>query len=595
MTTLFKFLFTGRRKGELSPFEEEQIQSPGKTVAKEFFKRKLTIVGLIGFFAIFLASMLIPVIIPIDLHQSDTGLRNVPPNFSMMRIPREVRDNMAQISSGARYAAGLTNDGEVYVWGSIYGVMQPIWNIPHFDGEVVHISAGLEHVIAVTADGRIHAWGHNNITARTTEVPQAIQGRVVTAEAGFRTTVAILDDGTMHVFGGMNDNRANINPGRIPPGSNLVQVEMSFLSAGVRTDDGYIHIPNPASRVYREVPDEVQGRAVDFAMTDRNVAAILDDGTVVAWGADEAAFHVPPEVQGRATRIEGGSAHFTALLSDGSVVSWGDNAYGQINAPQGTGFVEIVTGFHHNYAFRADGTVETWGLQGFLMGTDEMGRDIFGRLWTAGRYSLFIGAIAIIIATVLGITLGSIAGYFGGTADMLIMRFGEAVGSIPFLPIALLLNWHFGRDMDAIPALMLLMVILGFFMFPPIMRLVRGQVLQARQTEYVLGARALGVREPIIIGRHIMPNILSVIIVQFALGLAASMLIESTLGFLGFGIEEPTPTWGNMLNAATNTIVLREQWWRWVFPAIALVTVTLSINLIGDGLREAFDPRTRGR
>jgi len=140
-----------------------------------------------------------------------------------------------------------------------------------------------------------------------------------------------------------------------------------------------------------------------------------------------------------------------------------------------------------------------------------------------------------------------------------------------------------------------LMIVLGILTWPGLMRLVRAQILQARESEYVLAARALGVREFKLIFRHIMPNVISAAIVLLTLALAGSMLTETALSFLGFGVSEPTPTWGNMLTGSNNSIVLREQWWRWVFPAIALVTVALSINLVGDGLREATDPRSQGR
>ncbi|MCL2168853.1 MAG: ABC transporter permease subunit, partial [Defluviitaleaceae bacterium] len=430
--------------------------------------------------------------------------------------------------------------------------------------------------------------------------PEHLQGRVVSATAGLRTTVVILDDGSVDVFGGVNHNRANIDPRRFPAHLEAYKVDIAWLSAGVMTTCGRVYVLSPALRPYRDIPEElydiVQGNIIDFAMSNRVATVIVEGNRVYSWGdSTDIAVHVPDAIQGRAVQIRGGTDHFVALLDDGSLYAWGGNWNRQLRVPRGNDFVEVFSGYHHGYAMRADGSIETWGLNGFPFGSDHMGRCIFTRMWTAGRYSLTIGTVAIFIATFIGVTLGAIAGYFGGVVDNFIMRFGEAVGSIPFLPLALILNFHFGGDLPPVQALLVLMIVLGVLTWPPIMRLVRGQVLQARQTEYVLGARALGVKEGKIIARHILPNILSVIIVQFALGLAGSMLTESTLGFLGFGINEPTPTWGNMLNGSGSTVTLRYEWWRWVFPAAALVIATLSINLVGDGLREAIDPRTRGR
>jgi peptide/nickel transport system permease protein len=208
---------------------------------------------------------------------------------------------------------------------------------------------------------------------------------------------------------------------------------------------------------------------------------------------------------------------------------------------------------------------------------------------------MLIGTVVVLVAGTVGIVLGSLAGYFGGAVDMFIMRFGEAIGSLPFLPIALIIMWRFGHLFGPIGGMVFLMFVLGLLTWPGLMRLVRGQFLQARESEYVTAARTLGVGQMKIIFKHIFPNIASIVIVWLTLTLAGSMLIETGLSFIGFGVSEPTPTWGNMLSGANNSLVLREQWWRWVFPAVALVTTALSINLIGDGLREATDPRARGR
>jgi len=190
--------------------------------------------------------------------------------------------------------------------------------------------------------------------------------------------------------------------------------------------------------------------------------------------------------------------------------------------------------------------------------------------------------------------LGGVSGFYGGKLDMFLMRFQEAVQSIPFLPLAMILQWRFRHVFGPIGGMMFLMSVLGLLMWPPLMRLVRGQILQARETEYVIAAKALGVRQFKIIARHILPNVASAAIVWLTLNLATSMLIEGTLSFLGFGISEPFPTWGNMITGMSS-VVLRDHWWRWVFPAVSLVTVAISINLIGDGLREATDPRSQGR
>jgi len=367
----------------------------------------------------------------------------------------------------------------------------------------------------------------------------------------------------------------------------------------VLTDEGRLYVLMQTPSGIRDIPDHIQGRVVDFAMTDHNGVAILDDGTMVPWGdsSNLALMAIPQDLQGRAVNIGAGRGHFTVLLDDGSIASWGDNVHGRVNAPNVANAVAISIAGDHNYVLLQDGSISTWGLRGFIFGTDGWGRCVFTRLWYGGRYSLLIGMVAVVIQGFIGLLLGGLAGYYGGKVDMFIMRLGEVVSSLPFLPLAVILQFRFRHVFLGRPigGMVFLMSVLGILSWPFLMRLVRAQILQTKESEYVLAARALGVRQYRIIFRHIMPNVMSAAIVLLTLALAASMLTETALSFIGFGVSEPTPTWGNMLTGSNNSIVLRDQWWRWIFPAVSLVTVAISINLIGDGLREATDPRSQGR
>jgi len=585
----------GIKSRTLSLMEEERIQSPGRTILREFFRRKMTIVGLVGFCTMFLLSLILPFFFPIDLRDFDTGQFNQPPSRSMMRLPGSLRGNVAMIDAGPGYGVGLSTTNRLYTWGVMHGHSEPLNDPPQSNRTFNHVSAGQGHALAVTECGYVYVWGDQNIVFNLANVPPAIQGRVTTATAGRRVSVALTDDGRPHVWGNMSDAN-NISLPRFPRDAFGVHVEMNTHSAGILTDDGRVFVLAPTMREFREVPDEIQGRIVDFALGELTGAAVLDDGSVYVWGAaSDARDTIPAHIHGQVVSIQAGREHYTALLRDGSVVSWGDDNHGRATAPNLSNVVDIFVGVDHNYALLANGNVETWGLRGFIFGTDNTGRDIFSRLWFAGRYSMLIGAAAVLVAGIIGLILGSLSGYFGGTVDMFIMRLGDAVTALPPLPIILILMWRFGGRFGSVGGMVLIMCFMGMLTWPGLMRLIRGQFLQARESEYVTAARTLGVRQMKIIFKHIFPNISSAAIVWLTLTLAGSMLTETGLSFIGFGITEPTPTWGNMLTGANNSIVLREQWWRWVFPAIALVTTALSINLIGDGLREATDPKSRGR
>ena len=217
------------------------------------------------------------------------------------------------------------------------------------------------------------------------------------------------------------------------------------------------------------------------------------------------------------------------------------------------------------------------------------------RIVNGGRVTMTVGAISVVIATILGIIFGGLAGYFGGRLDIFIMRIAEIVGGLPFIPCAMILSAVIGTRLDPTQRMYLIMVVLGVLSWVPTCRLVRAQILAQREMEYVTAAKAMGIREYTIVFRHILPNVVSLLIVSMTLDFATCMLTESTLSYLGFGIPLPTPTWGNLLNGANNSIVIQQYWWQWVFPAAIFGICTICINLIGDGLRDALDPKALER
>ena len=208
-----------------------------------------------------------------------------------------------------------------------------------------------------------------------------------------------------------------------------------------------------------------------------------------------------------------------------------------------------------------------------------------------GRVTLVVGVIAVIIETVLGMFIGMIAGFKGGRVDNLLMRFGEIISSIPFMPLVITLSASIGNNMTTDAKMYLIMIILGILSWPGMARLVRAQILIEREKDFVLAARALGIKEASIIIRHIMPNVLNICIVNMTLSYASKMLMEAALSFLGFGVVEPMPSWGNMLNAAQTATVIQNYWWQWITPAVCVCIAALGVNLVGDALREALDPK----
>lgn len=221
------------------------------------------------------------------------------------------------------------------------------------------------------------------------------------------------------------------------------------------------------------------------------------------------------------------------------------------------------------------------------LGTDQIGRDVLSRLLYAMRISLLVGVLATLISTVIGVILGLIAGYFGGIADMVIMRFTDMVMSFPYILLVLVAAAIFR------PGLWNIILILGFVDWPGIARLVRGNVLNLRETNFVKGSIVSGMPVRHILFSEILPNTVAPILVYATSVLALSMLDEAALSFLGQGVQPPTASLGNMLNGAQSLTVLTKQPWLWIPAGLLIVILVMSINFIGDALRDALDPNSR--
>lgn len=229
-----------------------------------------------------------------------------------------------------------------------------------------------------------------------------------------------------------------------------------------------------------------------------------------------------------------------------------------------------------------------------LLGTDETGKDLLTRLMYGGRISLTLGLIVVILETILGVILGGIAGYFGGWVDQLIMRVVDILYCIPQLPIMLILSATFtSLGIVTITRLYLMMGILTLISWTGIARLVRGQILSLREQEFMLAAKCSGLSVHRKIFKHLIPNVLPQLIVSMTLGLGSIILTEATLGFLGLGAPLGTATWGSLINYATKTEYLTNYFNFWVPPGICITLAILAFNFVGDGLRDAFDPKAK--
>ncbi|RAL21352.1 oligopeptide ABC transporter permease [Thermoflavimicrobium daqui] len=226
-----------------------------------------------------------------------------------------------------------------------------------------------------------------------------------------------------------------------------------------------------------------------------------------------------------------------------------------------------------------------------LLGTDEIGRDVLTRLLYGGRISLLVGLTSSLMIVVIGGLLGAIAGYYGKWIDMIIMRIVDILLVLPTLLLMLFVVTIMQKT-----TIWSLILVFGLTAWPVTARLVRGEVLSIREREFILSAKSIGCSDFQIIFKHVIPNVLPTIIVNATLLMATMILAEAGLAYLGFGVApEITPTWGNMLHSASNVTVLTDQPWLWIPPGLLVVLTVLSINFIGDGLRDAFDTKSTRR
>ncbi len=234
-----------------------------------------------------------------------------------------------------------------------------------------------------------------------------------------------------------------------------------------------------------------------------------------------------------------------------------------------------------------------------LFGTDSNGRDVFSRIIYGGQISLVIGVLAVVLEVTVGTLLGGIAAYYGGWLDAIIMRFTEAMLSIPQLFLLIVLAKFLGHDIPTFiifgrsfsGSVGIVIVVIGFTSWMYLARIVRSNMLSLREMEYISAAKSLGAGNARIFFRHLVPNTLGIIVVSATLGLASAILTEAYVSFLGLGVQPPTASWGNMMGD-TQSFMSQGAWWMWVFPSLFIIAIILCVNLMGDGLRDAFDPHS---
>lgn len=552
-----------------------KILSPGMLVFKRFIRNKLAVVGLVILIFMFLFSFVGPLFSPYGQAQFFTSLGSMVKNYAGAIYNEELRYTVVEGESFAGSAraqfllsAGKNKDtfsvgDEVYMYEQVndatyrimhlfpiaeqlFGKLNPLGDMPIDDKFAEAFDAALEsgdphyefegEIYHITQKGKFYQVSfEQNVAVASLNIYDAYNQKDVPVvhNADFMLAVerAIAEDDTKITFG-----------------------EQVYT---IGDDEGQVTVLDSAGEPFAEVSDIIvnpldqnEFLSVDFKSAIRD--GIIDRQEKVVY-IDETG----KSVEYRIDRIN--QNYYIKRETPTSLIS-------QYERPSKT----------------------------HLLGLDNNGMDVMTRLMYGGRVSLLVGFVVVIIEVVLGVIIGGISGYFGGAVDTALMRFVDLFNSIPFYPIVII----FGSVMDTLQVdpmgrIFLLMAILGALGWTGVARVVRGQILSLREQDFMVATEATGIRTSRRIFRHLVPNVMPLLIVQATAGLGGIIISEATLGFLGLGVKYPLASWGSIINVSSDAYVMTNFWFMWI-PAGTLILLTvLGFNFVGDGLRDAFDPKMK--
>ncbi len=609
------------------PDDSELIVSPGRQIFNRFMERKFAVFSVIVVLIMFCVVFIAPHFMPKYYDAfTETTQKDLPPTMDFMNVPGELANNVKMIDSYSSFSVGLSNEGKVYVWGigSIGATGIDIKQIPEEvkNAKIAYVAAGQDHIIAIGEDGKFYGWGSNRFGQyEATEavrnnpnlepVPDVVANgeldvaHIKRVTCGYQASAILMDDGTLYIWG---NKQAYANMDKYIGKKNIVDVDFT-LNYVVGLDSKQTSVYTGTKGLYtkaklhisdvntQKMSDFLDGRKInEVRANSTSICLLLDDGTIALTGDFQSdVVEVPDLAEGEYfVDIEAGTYHYTGLTNLGHVYSFGGDHYHQAEAPKVEGTAKIYAGAFQSYAVDENGKLlNKWGLNGYLFGTDDRGANIAERVVAGGRVTMTVGAIAVIIEIIIGVTIGLMAGFAGGWVDIFLMRVAEVFSSIPLIPFMLILSSLLAqKSLTPDERLYMIMVILGILGWPGFAYITRAQVLVARESEYVTAAQAMGVKPWRIAFKHILPNIFSVILVNMTLSFAASMQTETSLSFLGFGVNYPQPSWGNMLSRASNAVAAINFPWQWIFTSAILILTTVCINTIGDTLRDVMDPKS---
>ena len=526
-----------------------KVLSPGALIAKRFFRNRLAVVGLVILVVMFLFSFLGGVISPYG--QDET--------FSTMTKLNTQYAGITETTS-RRYTAAPDADFGALVQSKANTAINEGASSFERDGVTYTIDQAAPDIYTFSTGGQVVAYASTYVVS----VPSGM------TTPSFEFQVAAIT--------ALSEFNAEADPAE---------------DAAEVTEDGAVVVESGETDAAEEAEEaeaagntfEVDGVTYSF---DESGNVMDADGTVVAMvspfviSSSDGNTVIPDDLR---------EALLTAVDADASEVVYTD--------AEGTEHTYTISYDAYSKVYNVTETTENLVYDRYAspslehwLGTDGNGMDMLTRLMYGGRVSLIIGFIVVFIAAGLGVIMGGISGYFGGWVDNLIMRIVDVFYCLPSMPIIIIL----GSAMDSLrldswTRMIYLMLVLGFLSWPSIARLVRGQILSLREQEFMLATEATGISVPHRIIRHLIPNVMPQLIVSCTMSLGSTIITEATLSFLGLGVKFPFASWGNIISDVNNAFVMTNYWFIWIPAGICLLLAVLGFNFVGDGLRDAFDPK----
>ena len=528
-----------------------KVLSPGALIAKRFFRNRLAVVGLVILVAMFLFSFVGGLVSPYGQDQTFSTLTKLNTQYAGITETTTRRYTAAE---GAEFGAlvqakanSAINEGATSFErdGVVYTIEQPAPDLYTFASGGSVAAYASTYVVSVPAGMTAPSFDFQ--IAAITAISNAAAAGDTAADAP-----EVDESGAVVVV-------------------STEEAKEAAAEAAVAQAAGNTFEADGVSYTFDEAGNVMDASGATVAMVSPFVISASDGNTAIPDDLREALL----------TAVDADASEVVYTDADGAehTFSISYDAYSK---------VYNVTETTENLVYDryASPSLEHW------LGTDGNGMDMLTRLMYGGRVSLIIGFIVVFIAAGLGVIMGGISGYFGGWVDNLIMRIVDIFYCLPSMPIIIIL----GSAMDAMRLdpwirMIYLMLILGFLSWPSIARLVRGQILSLREQEFMLATEATGISVPHRIIRHLIPNVMPQLIVSCTMSLGSTIITEATLSFLGLGVKFPFASWGNIISDVNNAFVMTNYWFIWIPAGICLLLAVLGFNFVGDGLRDAFDPK----